>query len=536
MKRRFSIDKHKSLTPILSLFTMFMLISVGFASWYVGGDGNGSIGNNILVANTRDGAIDYNIVSDGNQDYIDMRFTKQFSKSGFTSVATSNQNNCKTVEYIQADLKWKNVNSSYNDDISDYFYLTDIDNPMSDNAPKLYNHETNDTVQFDKEQKIYRDTNTFRSSMVYGFNYQNFETTCTPDWTNFEPVYDTAYEAPYADGGSSASTYGGEWVTVAENFTGNNFPWFRADLRCLKKNDKYYFLLLYVFHYTTAHPYAEGRVCRYRVNALTTFSSYSIESLSDIAYSSGYSSYTSGTVNSTTNKYASQYMRVCYTYKRTSSASSATNGVFTVYPCTPYGDDGKTYSGNGYVYDTSASVAMTNPANYANVTRSVYREVDYTMPIVGNAYVANVTASDIKWSYIYTYYIKNVTDPQSTRTGNAALSTPLNYVFDHFEFGYINQYQYSGAGAPAKFYFKNVDTGETIVRTVNDNISVRTRNCYYKLVNRVKENTLTFDYVVRLRPKNATVKANLKEYLKAYTYSLTIEMVSTEISTYARTS
>ena len=99
MKKRFSIDKFKLLTPIVSLFSMFMLISVGFASWYIGGNDGGAIGNNIQVANTRDGSVDYNIVSDGNQDYIDMRFTKQFSKSGFTSIANNNQNN--TIDLIK---------------------------------------------------------------------------------------------------------------------------------------------------------------------------------------------------------------------------------------------------------------------------------------------------------------------------------------------------------------------------------------------------------------------------------------------------
>ena len=540
MKTRLSLEKHKLLTPLISLFSMIMLVSVGFASWVIGGDANGTIPNNIQVANTRDGSIDYNIVSDGNQDYIDMRFTKKFTKAGFTNVATSNQNNGRTVEYVQADLKWKNVNSSYNDDLCEYFYLTDNDNPIGENAPQLYNHETGDTVQFDKEQRIYRDTNTFRSSIVYGNNFQKFETTCTPDWTNFEPVYDTSYENTYADGGSSASSYGGEWITAATNFTGNNFPWFRADLRCLKKNDKYYFFILYVFHYTTAHPYSQGRVCRYRANAFTTYSSQSIDDLSFFTYSATNGSYQSGDalttsyglVNNSSNKYSTTYFRVCYSSKRTSSASAAT-GMFTIYPSTPYGDNGVTYSSNGYCAENTSSVVnLTNPSSYANINnRSIYREVDYSMPIVCNAWITNVTASDLKWSYSYSYYVKHVTSAVS-RTGSSAISTPLNCEFDHFELVYANQYQYT---ASAKFYFTNTSTNETVIKTVNENISVRGRNYFYKLVNRVVNNTMTFDYYVRLRPKNDTVKANLADYLKAYTYTLSLEIVSTEITNYART-
>lgn len=534
MKKRLSIDKYKILTPLVSLFTMIMLVSVGFAAWSIGDSSSGAIPNNMQVASTRNGAVDYNIVSDGNQDYIDMRFTKQFSKSGFTSLAVDQQNNITNVEYIKADLKWKNVDSSYNDDVSEYFYLTDNDNPMGRNAPQLYNHETGDTVQFDKEQRIYRDTNTFTSMLAYGPNHQKFDTSCTPDWSSFEPVYDTTYENNYADGGSSASSYGGEWITVGTNITGSTFPWCRVDLRCLQKNNKYYFFIFYVFHYTTSHPYSQGRVCRYRGNALTTFSTQSLDQLSYLNYISSYTSgsttYTSGLVNHDTNKYTAKYLRICYSYQRTSSASVSNTNI-ALYPCTPYGDNGVTYSSNAYVYDTSASVNLTNPANYANINnRAIYREIDFTMPIVCNAWPYNVTSSDIKWSYAYSYYVKHV-EAAVSRTGTGSISTPLNCEFDHFELVYANQYQYT---ASAKFYFTNTSTGETVVKTVNENISTRGRNFYYKLINRVKENTLTFDYYVRLRPKNDTVKANLENYLKAYTYTFNIEIITTEISTYSR--
>ena len=525
----------------MALLTSTMCISVGFCSWLVSGGDGGSIGNNVLVGGSRDAEADYNIVSDGNQSYIDMRFTKQFNKSNFLNAATTNLSNTKNVEYLNATLNWQNLNNSYNDDVCEYFFLTDTDNPLGDNAPHIYNHETGDTLGFDKQQTIDRTNNQFKSSIVYGNNFQKFETTCTPDWTNFEPVYDTNYEKTYADGGSSAASYGGEWITAATNFTGNSFPWFRADLRCLKKNDKYYFFILYVFHYTKAHPYSQGRVCRYRSSyAFNTYSSQSIDDLSYFTYSETNGNYKSGDLlttnyglyNNDNSKYVTTYFRVCYSYKRTSSSTAATN-MFTIYPCTPYGDNGVTYSSNGYVTEnTSSVVSMTNPSTYAALSRTVYREVDYSQPIVCNAWPGNITASDIKWSYAYSYFVKHV-DAVVSRTGTNAISTPLNCVFDHFELVYANAYSYTGS---AKFYFVNTSTNETVIKTVNESISARGRNYLYILMNRIKDNTLTFDYYIRLRPKNETVKANMANYLKAYKFTLDFEIVSTEIANYARTS
>lgn len=542
MKRKFLLkNKNKMLTFLISLFSMFMLVSVGFATWCIGGGDGGAVNNDILVAETRDGSVDYNVVTDGNQDYIDMRFTKQYLKSSFTQYARDRENNTKNVEYVQANLKWKNVNSSYNDDVCEYFYLTDNDNPLGDNAPKIYNHETGDTIRFDKEQRIYRDTNTFTSSLAYSNAYQKYDTSCTPDWTNFEPVYDTNYENAYADGGSSASSYGGEWMTVGTNITGNDFKWCRVDLRCLKKSNKYYFFIFYVFHYTTAHPYGENIVCRYRGNLFQTYSSQCLDDYSYLSYVKTYTkdnnTYTSGLVSHDTNKYTAKYLRLYVSYKRTSGGTTNYNNV-ALYPCTPYGEDGKSYNSNYYYYnDTSSSVLLTNPTNYANnITRSILREVDYTQPIVGNAWPYSVTASEIKWSYSFTYYIKHVESPTS-KTGTGTISTPLNYVFDHFELEYKNQYQYSGTGAqPAKFYFTNTETGETLIKTINENISTRSRNFLFKMVNRIKEDSITFDYSIRLRPKNDTVRANMKDYIKAYTFSLTFDWTTFEVANLARTS
>lgn len=527
--------KHTFLIPLLSLLSSVMCFSVGFSTWNISSTGGSSVPNNVLVGGSRDIAADYNVVSDGNQSYIDMRFTKQFTKSSITTFAGDHLSNTKNVEYLDAVLTWKNTNSSYNDDVSEYFYFTDNDRPMGDDAPKLYNHETGDTFSWDKQQKIDRTANTFTSSIVYGNSFQNFETSCTPDWDNFEPVYDTNYEKAYADGGSSASSYGGEWMTAKTNFTGDAFPWLRADLRCLVKGEKYYFFILYVFHYTTAHPYSQGRVCRYRGNAFTTYSSQNIESLDDInyvaSYKSGSTTYTSGLTNGTTNKYTTKYFRPYFSYKRTSS-SSLSYSYFTIYPCTPYGTNGVTYSSNGYVCEsTASSINLTNPANYANINnRSIYREVDYSQPIVCNVWPTNVTSTTITWSFSYTYYIRHVEAPQS-RTGT--ISTDADCVFDHFELSYANQYQYTGS---AKFYFTKTSTNATVLKTYNENISTRGRIYLYLLINRIKESTVTFDYYIRLRPKNATVKADMESYLKAYKFSFNMSFSSLEIAAYARVS
>lgn len=522
------------ITIITLICSVLGVFSIGFSSWFVGG--STLLGTNILASDANTIAADYNVVSDGNQSYIDMRFSKQYQKSALIKAATDNANNTKNYETAKATLTWKNTNSSYNDDVTNYFYLTDNDNPMAENAPHMYNHETGDTIGFDKEQKIYTNSNQFVTSMLYGNNFQRFQNDYTPStnyWQNFEPVYDTKYENTYADGGSSASSYGGQWITAATHFTGTDFSWFRADLRCLQKNNRYYFFILYVFHFTKAHPYSEGRVCRYRVNALTTYSSQNIESLSDFQYLSSYSSYTSGElVSASSSKYIASYFRVCYKYKRTAAGTSYTNSYFTVYPSTPYGSDGVTYASNAYYgYNTSAYVNLTNPSNYKDInSRPIYREVDYDMPIVANAWVTATSSTELTWSYSYTYYIKHYSAATS-RTGT--LKTPLDYEFDHFELTYPNQYQTTNSG---KFYFKNKTSGEILMRYYSDNISIRGRYYLYKMFDRVNTDLITFDYYVRLRPKTNDVKANMVNILKAYTYSLSFEIISEEAANIARVS
>ena len=458
-----------------------------------------------------------------------MHFAKRFNKAGFIKAATDGKTDWSKAERTYARLQWENVDNTKNDDITEYFYLTDNDRPLGENGPHLFNGETGDTFGFDRQQIIDTNTNTFTCSLQYDNNFQKFQTDCTPDWSAFTPVYDTTYESAYADGGKNASSYGGTWETVATNFTGSEIPWARVDIRALKRSEKYYFFIFYLFHYTSYNTYAKGKVCCYRGNVFTTFSSQSMERASDLIYkqTDGKTAFQLYNTSSTKITAAAEYIRIHFNYKRTASGSAA-NSYVNLYPCTPYYTTGTkvgvTWSNNAYYGENpNAYVDLTNPSNYKAInSRLLYRELDTSMPVVANCWSTAVSSDAIKWSYSYTYYVRHVESP-ITRTGSSTISTPAGCEFDHFELVYANQYQYT---ASARFYFRQPGSSELLLKTLNENISSRARNYMYKLVDRIKEDYITLEFTVRLRPKTSTVKSSMAAFLKAYTYSATVSVES----------